>query len=80
MKIKQICLGPMKVFTYDHSLEEKIAIPEGFLDLFWEPVCSGEIKPVIDSVFPIRETEKAHQRMRENKNTGKIILSLENSV
>ncbi|MFH5884910.1 NAD(P)H-quinone oxidoreductase [Halalkalibaculum sp. DA3122] len=35
----------------------------------------GIIHPVIDSVYDWREAEEAHQRMAENKNTGKIVLT-----
>lgn len=33
------------------------------------------IKPVIDSTFDWANTEQAHQRMLDNKNTGKIVLT-----
>jgi NADPH:quinone reductase-like Zn-dependent oxidoreductase len=33
------------------------------------------IFPVIDSTFDWTETETAHQRMKSNKNTGKIVLT-----
>ena len=32
------------------------------------------MKPVIDSVFPLREAGAAHQYMAENRNFGKILL------
>ncbi|MCW9708537.1 NAD(P)H-quinone oxidoreductase [Fodinibius salsisoli] len=35
---------------------------------------NGTIRAVIDSTFDWTETEAAHQRMQENKNTGKIVL------
>ncbi|NUM82284.1 NAD(P)H-quinone oxidoreductase [bacterium] len=36
---------------------------------------SGKIKPVVDSVFSFNDVEQAHQRMLENKNFGKIVLT-----
>jgi tumor protein p53-inducible protein 3 len=36
---------------------------------------SGKLRPVIDSVFPWEEAEKAHARMKSNQNAGKIILA-----
>lgn len=36
-----------------------------------------EIKPIVDSVFSLDDAAKAHQHMEENKNTGKIILKVE---
>jgi len=37
---------------------------------------SGQIKPVIDSVFPLEEARKAHEKMQNFKHSGKIILSV----
>lgn len=57
------------------STEYKIALTRDFadqtLDLFEQEV----LKPVIDSVYDWSETEKAHQRMQNNENTGKIVLT-----
>jgi len=36
---------------------------------------TGSLSPVIDSIFDWSETEVAHQRMKNNKNTGKILLT-----
>lgn len=36
----------------------------------------GLLKPVVDSVYHITEVEKAHQRMMDNLNVGKIILKI----
>jgi len=36
---------------------------------------NGTLHPVIDSTFDWSETEQAHQRMQNNKNTGKIVLT-----
>jgi len=41
---------------------------------------TGQVKPVIDSIYPIEEVQKAHQRMEDSKRDrpllGKIVLSL----
>lgn len=58
------------------SLEEKITITRGFQSRFWALMEDGTIAPVIDTVFPLPEAQKAHQYVRENRNTGKVILSL----
>ena len=34
----------------------------------------GKIRPVIDSVMPLREGREAYRRMEEGKQSGKIIL------
>jgi NADPH:quinone reductase-like Zn-dependent oxidoreductase len=56
-------------------LQEKIHLKEKFTSQFWKAL-ETTIKPVIDSVFDIEDAEKAHDRMREKLNMGKIVLRL----
>ena len=46
------------------------------MERFWRNVESGELQPVIDSVYPINQIDAAYQRMGENQNIGKIILRI----
>jgi NADPH:quinone reductase-like Zn-dependent oxidoreductase len=39
-------------------------------------LANGQIKPVIDSIFPLAEAEAAHARMTNNQHFGKIILEI----
>jgi NADPH:quinone reductase-like Zn-dependent oxidoreductase len=43
---------------------------------FWPLLLDGTIQPIIDSVYPIKQANEAHQYMAENKNIGKIILQV----
>jgi putative PIG3 family NAD(P)H quinone oxidoreductase len=56
-------------------LEYMIKLTQEFsdrtLDLFEREI----LRPVIDSVHDWQDTEKAQQRMADNKNTGKIVLT-----
>ncbi len=36
----------------------------------------GRLKPVIDSIFPLKEASAAHQKMLERENFGKIVLKI----
>jgi NADPH:quinone reductase-like Zn-dependent oxidoreductase len=36
----------------------------------------GEIKPLIDSVFPLEQVEQAHALMESGGHMGKIILKM----
>ncbi|HHT9151686.1 MAG TPA: zinc-binding dehydrogenase, partial [Candidatus Wujingus californicus] len=36
----------------------------------------GRLKPVIDTVFPLKEAATAQQRMLDRKNMGKIVLKV----
>jgi putative PIG3 family NAD(P)H quinone oxidoreductase len=58
------------------SLAEKIEIKQKFMERFWPLLQNGTIWPIIDSVYPIEQVEKAHQLMAENQNIGKIILEV----
>jgi putative PIG3 family NAD(P)H quinone oxidoreductase len=58
------------------SLAYKIQLTREFvrdvLPLFEE----GKVKPVIDRIYPLEEVGEAHRRMEENKNIGKLVLTL----
>lgn len=55
---------------------EKIAITRDFETLFWSKLAGGALRPVIDTVFPIAEAQAAHRYVAENRNVGKVILSV----
>ncbi len=57
-------------------LTEKIAITQKFKERFWPMLEGGKLQPVIDTVFPIEEVQAAHAYVRENRNTGKVILEV----
>ena len=42
----------------------------------WPYVECGRLKPVIDSVFPLADVAKAHERMEAGNHVGKIVLEL----
>lgn len=39
----------------------------------------GEIKPIVDTVFPLAEAMEAQRHMEENRNIGKIVLGVKNN-
>ncbi len=56
-------------------LTQKATLVQAFTEFGLQRLTSGEIKPVIDRVFPFEEAEAAHQYMESNSNFGKIVLS-----
>jgi len=58
------------------SLAQKIEITRIFADRFWPMLEAGRLQPVIDTVFPIEEARAAHDYVKQNKNTGKVILDV----
>lgn len=58
------------------SLAYKIALTKDLATTCLPHFESGQLKPIIDSIVPWTEVAAAHQRMEDNLNTGKIVLSL----
>ena len=38
---------------------------------------TGELRVTVDSTFSLEAATKAHERMRENKNIGKILITIQ---
>ncbi len=45
-------------------------------DFIFERIHSGELKPVIDRIFPLEEIVSAHQYMESNQQCGKIVVTV----
>jgi putative PIG3 family NAD(P)H quinone oxidoreductase len=58
------------------SAEVKASLARGLEEQVWPRLASGEIKPVIDSTFPLDQASEAHRRMETNAHIGKIILTI----
>ena len=57
-------------------VDEKAEIMGQLESRVWPKIVSGEIKPILDTVFPITETEKAHELMSSDTTIGKVVLSV----
>jgi NADPH2:quinone reductase len=55
----------------------KAAIAQACLTRVWPLLVSGQIKPVIHSVFDAAEADNAHALMESNQHVGKIVLTWE---
>ena len=60
-------------------LAQKIEITRMFADRFWPMLEAGRLQPVIDTIYPIEEALAAHDYVKQNKNTGKVILEVDAS-
>jgi tumor protein p53-inducible protein 3 len=58
-------------------LDKKIALTQAFAEFALPRFASGELRPIIDTVYPLQEAATAHQRMHDNVNIGKIVLRVE---
>ena len=57
-------------------LAERTALTEAFRRQFGRALAEKRLQPVIDEVIPIRDAERAHERMQKNLNIGKLVLQL----
>ena len=57
-------------------LEEKIAISQRFASEMLPLFATGQLKPVIDSVYAFADIASAHEYMASNGNVGKIVITV----
>jgi tumor protein p53-inducible protein 3 len=55
-------------------LPQKTALTEAFVAFALPRFESGELRPVVDSVYPLAQAAEAHRYMESNRNIGKIVL------
>lgn len=56
--------------------ERKAAMTQEILQQYGPWLTEKRLKPVLDSVFALQNVEKAHERMEQNLNLGKIVLKV----
>jgi len=57
------------------TVDQKAEIAAQLLDRVWPRIAAGEIKPMVDSVFPLQEAAQAHARLEAGGHVGKVMLS-----
>ncbi len=58
------------------TLEEKLAVTRRFATHVLPLLASGKVQPVIEHVYPLHEIAAAHTVMGENRNFGKLVISV----
>jgi len=58
------------------TLEEKLAVTRRFATHLLPLLASGKVQPVIEHVYPMHEIADAHIVMSENRNFGKLVISV----
>ncbi len=56
--------------------ETKARILKELVENVWEKVSTGEIKPTIYKILPIKEAEAAHDILYRGENVGKVVLTV----
>jgi NADPH2:quinone reductase len=57
------------------SPAEKAVIAEALHAKVWPLLEAGRCRPVIDSVFPLADAPKAHERIESAEHVGKVVLT-----
>jgi NADPH:quinone reductase-like Zn-dependent oxidoreductase len=57
-------------------LEEKILVTRAFARHVVPLLARGDLKPIVDKIFPLGEAAAAHAYMAENAVFGKIVLAI----
>ena len=58
------------------SFAQKTVMVEEIMQHVYPHLESGEIKPIIDSIYPLEQAEEGHARMQSGQHMGKIILKI----
>jgi NADPH:quinone reductase len=58
------------------SLEEKASLARAVEQKVWPLFASGQMRPIIDSTFPLERAADAHRLMESGGHTGKIVLQI----
>lgn len=58
------------------SFAQKTVMVQEIIERVYPYLNSGEIKPVVDRVFPLEEAEQAHDYMQSGQHMGKIVLQM----
>ena len=59
------------------SAEEKATATRLFAQHVVPLLASGNVRPVIDNVFPLEEVRQAHARIESNESFGKVVLMID---
>lgn len=57
-------------------LAEKIKLTQEFETRFGNDLRHGHLEPIIDTTFPLPQAQTAHAYVRQNRNIGKVVLTL----
>jgi NADPH:quinone reductase-like Zn-dependent oxidoreductase len=55
-------------------LPQKTALSRAFAEFALPRFERGELRPVIDSVYPLDQVAEAHRHVEANRNAGKVVL------
>lgn len=57
-------------------LEHKVALSRAFAEFALPRFVRGELRPVIDTVYPLTQVAEAHRALEANRTAGKVVLQV----
>ncbi|MEL7250257.1 MAG: NAD(P)H-quinone oxidoreductase [Bacteroidota bacterium] len=54
----------------------KAGLTQDLVEKHWPDFAAGNLRPIIDSIYPWEQVADAYRRMGQNKNQGKIVLTI----
>ena len=57
---------------------EKAAVMAELERQVWPRIESGDIRPIVDSTFPIEQAEEAHALVASDRTIGKVVMTVTN--
>lgn len=58
------------------TLDEKMAVTRNFAEHVLPLLANGKVKPIIERTYPLEQIGQAHTEMGENKNFGKLVVTM----
>lgn len=58
------------------TLEEKMAVTRRFTTSVLPLLANGKVRPIIEKVYPLEQIAQAHTDMGENRNFGKLVVTM----
>jgi NADPH:quinone reductase len=58
------------------TVAEKSSLAQAVEQQLWPLFASGQLRPVVDSAFPLEQAADAHRLMESGRHTGKIVLEM----
>jgi NADPH:quinone reductase-like Zn-dependent oxidoreductase len=59
------------------TVEEKSSLARSVEREVWPLFANGQIRPIVDSAFPLVQAAEAHRLMESGRHTGKIVLDMQ---
>jgi len=73
---QQVTLDLRNLYTRSQTIFGIRTANEPARDRLWQMVEHSDLRPVIDSTFPLEEAASAHQRIEAGDNIGRVVLTV----